>query len=118
MDSQGVYKQMVSAGVLDPSEVPFDESENQMPEETAPTLPYEYELREAIDFGGQRVERLTISKAPSAGVCLHLPIGGEIKFGHYVPIVSYCTGTSDALIKKISFFDFRKLVDLVSHFLL
>jgi len=119
-EDKKIFAELTAKGVLDPSEVPFDEDENKAPTfDDMPTLPHTMQLIDPFEFGkGDKIQTLVFLSVPSAAVCLHLPVGGEIKFGHYVPIIGHCTGQPDALIKKLSFRDFRKAVEVVSHFLL
>lgn len=112
---------LVDRGLIDPSEVPFDEDENKAPDTgESYALPYTIILSTPIEHvKGDPIKELVFLRAPSAGSCLHMPIvGSDLKFGHYVPIIGYCTGLSDVVIKKLDFPDFRKAVELVSHFLL
>lgn len=112
---------LIGAGVLDPTEAPFEESENEAPkeeeEEEKYTLPHTIELKYPIKKGSETIESVTFNRVPSAGDCMHLPMVGEYKMGHFVPIISACTGDSTVVIKRMSAPDFRQCLAVVTHFL-
>ena len=115
-----IYDQMVQNGVMDPSEVPFDESENKAPNvEDGFELPYTLVLKHPIVFAKDEVKELVFRRYPRAAVCLHLPALDPNKYqmGHFVPILSDCCGVSNALVKELMYADFQKAVEVVIHFL-
>lgn len=111
---------LVGAGVIDPTEVPFDEAENVAPDEVEAekySIPYTLDLDYPIVMGSKTIESITFNRVPSAGDCMALPMAGDYKWGHFVPIVSACTGETNVVVKRLSTPDFRRCLALVTHFL-
>lgn len=121
-NSKPVYDELVKSGVMDPSEVPFDESENEAPEieKDEITLPHTIQLDDPFELQkGKPITEVVVRNVPTAGVTLHLPLSGSmLKLGHYVPIVAYALGESEVLVKKMSHRDYQRLVEVVSNFLI
>jgi hypothetical protein len=118
-ESQKIYSGLVQTGVLDETEVPFDESENAAPDVQADQLPHTLVLGQPVMFGKDRVTEIVFQNYPTAGVCMHLPaLNTEAyKMGHFVPIIAYCCGLPDALIKQLNYQDYRRALEIVVNFM-
>jgi len=114
-----VTKTLLDTGVLDETQLPFDESQNKAPDlkPMPPTLPITVKLNDPIVMGSDTVSEITISHVPKVAHCMHLPLIGEQKFGHYVPIVAHSCGVAEEVVKRMSFRDFREVIEVLSDFL-
>ena len=113
-----VIKEMVEKGVIDPSEVPFDESENEFKEETENKfeLPHTIKLKHPIEFDNRKIEEITFKNMCTVEMILHLHMNLGHQYGHYVKPVSQMTGEAEAVIKKLAPTDFVDCVEVVTNF--
>jgi len=117
-----IIKEMVEAGKMSESQIPFDKSKNEFvkpnKEKEKRTLPITYELKNPIDFMGKKITEVTFKKFTRAETVMHFPIQGQYQMGHFLPVISEMTEEMESLIEELSAKDYFYLVGIASDFLL
>lgn len=79
-------------------------------------LPFSLQLLSPVTMGSETVEELVFTREPTAGDIASLPSSGTVMGDYYRPL-SKVLGQPEALIKKLSFRDFKNAMELFNHFL-
>ena len=86
------------------------------------TLPYTIKLAEPIKLSEKSPEitEITFHNKFCIGMIQHFPMDQEkhaLKMGHFLPVIEDMTGEVSQVVAKLSFDDFAKCSEVVSHFL-
>lgn len=113
-----ILKEMVDSGAIHEAQVPFDpNTENASPAVSAKTeMPYTLELLEPIDFGSEKITEVVFKNRLRAGMVMHLTVGQQPKYGHFLPVIAAMTGQPEALIMQLGYADYVNCLETVTLF--
>ena len=81
-------------------------------------MPYELELVEPFISGKKEYKTLLFKNRLKAAWTKHLPLDGNLKRGHFSPLIAGMTGFPPAVLDEMSAVDFTNAMGVVQHFLL
>lgn len=90
-------------------------SEEKEKEEKVPKLPFTYQLKFPLEFGGTLRDSVTFTRFPRA--ILDLPVSyANITHGDYVPALASMTGEPEKFFSLVCHQDFKNMLDFAINF--